>query len=106
MEKKFMYKQPEIIVFAGPNGSGKTTISEMVNIIEPYINADNIKRSNHCTDQEAAEFADLLRSRYIVHIYDNTIQPFRIFKKRKSETFIWENEFWSESDIRELVQIR
>ena len=32
-----MQKKPEIIVFAGPNGSGKTTITGMVNIIEPYV---------------------------------------------------------------------
>ena len=30
-------KLPEIIVFAGPNGSGKTTITRMAKIIEPYI---------------------------------------------------------------------
>ena len=31
-------KLPEIIVFAGPNGSGKTTVTRMAKIIEPYIN--------------------------------------------------------------------
>lgn len=39
-----MQKKPEIIVFAGPNGSGKSTITKMANIIEPYINADDIKK--------------------------------------------------------------
>lgn len=36
--------KPEIIVFAGPNGSGKSTITEFAKIIEPYINADDIKK--------------------------------------------------------------
>ena len=47
-------KLPEIIVFAGPNGSGKSTITSLAKVIEPYINADDIKRTIHCSDMEAA----------------------------------------------------
>ncbi|MDO5150286.1 MAG: zeta toxin family protein [Oscillospiraceae bacterium] len=182
-------KNPEIIVFAGPNGSGKSTITELANIIEPYINADNIKKSNYCTDMEAAVKAEEMRnnlinqcksftfetvlstdrnikllrrakengyfirciyvltadpniniirvkartaagghdvpkekilSRYkkaldlipdlleicdVCHIYDNSFEPFRIFKKRKTEYFYWENDFWNKSNISELTNI-
>lgn len=180
-------KLPEIIVFAGPNGSGKSTITKMAKVIEPYINADDIKRTNYCSDLEAAQFAekmresaianrnsftfetvlsterninllkkakekgyfircvyvltsnvninvmrvrsrealgghgvpaDKIRTRYkkalklvpelvdvcdILHIYDNTSVPFRIFKKRKTECFFWENDVWNEEKIKELV---
>lgn len=180
-------KLPEIIVFAGPNGSGKSTITKMAKIIEPYINADDIKKTNYCSDLEAAELAEKMRenaiaenesftfetvmstdrnlkllkkakengyfirciyvltadvninvfrvesreatgghgvpeekirSRYtkalnlipelvevsdVMHIYDNSTLPFRIFKKRKTETFIWENENWDEGKIKKLV---
>ena len=183
-----MQKKPEIIVFAGPNGSGKTTITKLANIIEPYINADDIKRTTHCSDLEAAQQADKMRNelvdkhisftfetvlsternlkllerakaegyfikcfyvltanpqinvsrvkvraasgghdvpkdkiltRYdralklipdllnvcdVCHIYDNSHQPFRIFKKRKTEYFYWENEFWDENKIMDLVK--
>jgi len=54
-------KYPELIFFAGPNGSGKTTITKLAKVIEPYINADEIKKTNHCTDIEAAELAVKLR---------------------------------------------
>lgn len=37
-------RKPEIIVFAGPNGSGKTTITKLAKTIEPYINADDAYR--------------------------------------------------------------
>ena len=47
-----MQKKPEIIVFAGPNGSGKSTITKLAKIIKPYINADDIKNSLHCSDIE------------------------------------------------------
>jgi predicted ABC-type ATPase len=182
-------KLPEIIVFAGPNGSGKSTITKMAKVLEPYINADDIKRTNYCSDMEAAKFAetmrekavsekksftfetvlstdrnlkllkkakengyfirciyvlttdvninifrvesreklgghgvpeDKIRSRYnksiallpelvkicdVMHIYDNSIIPFRIFKKRKTEFFFWENEEWDKSKIEKLVGI-
>lgn len=180
-------KLQEIIVFAGPNGSGKSTITKMAKIIEPYINADDIKRANYCSDLEAAQFAeklrenaisekrsftfetvlsternlnllkrakeqgyfircvyvltsdvdinvmrvrsreslgghgvpeDKIRARYekafrligelvaicdVIHIYDNTLIPFRIFKKRKTEYFYWENDLWSKEDIKRIV---
>lgn len=54
-------KLPEIIVFAGPNGSGKSTITRLAKIIEPYINADDIKRSTQCSDLEVAIKAENLR---------------------------------------------
>lgn len=184
-----MQKKPEIIVFAGPNGSGKSTITKMANIIEPYINADDIKKANYCTDMEAAVMADEKRnslidnnesftfetvlstdrnlkllkrakekgyfirciyvltanpqinvnrvfirtqsgghsvpkekilSRYtkalnlipqlielcdVCHIYDNSNEPERIFKKRKTEFFYWENSFWKKEDIEKLTKV-
>lgn len=41
----------------------------------------------------------------IVHIYDNTNVPFRIFKKRKDIYFHWENKYWSYSGIEKLTGI-
>ena len=181
---------PEVMVFAGPNGSGKTTITRMVKIAGVYINADDIKKSSLCSDLEATQKAEELRksmlekgedftfetvlstdrnlkllhkakekgyflrciyvltddyeiniarvrmresmgghgvpedkikSRYekalnlipdlveicdIVHIYDNTNVPFRIFKKRKDVYYHWENKYWSYSDIEKLTEIK
>ena len=57
-------RKPEIIVFAGPNGSGKSVITRLARIIEPYINADDIKRVSYCTDMEAAQ-------RQLLHICNN-----------------------------------
>jgi len=185
-KKEFL---PEVIVFAGPNGSGKSTITRLAKTIGKYINADDIKRTNLCSDLEAAQQAeslreqsvqdrvdftfetvlsterninllkkakekgffirciyvltvnpdinvarvqsreaegghgvpeDKVRSRYylalglipelieicdILHIYDNTIKPHRIFKKRKDQYFRWPNEFWDEEAIEKLTGI-
>lgn len=182
-------RKPEIIVFAGPNGSGKSTVTKLAKIIEPYINADDIKRANYCSDLEAAQLAEKMRegcvqqsksftfetvlstdrnlkllekakekgffirciyvltsnpdinvarvktrvavgghsvpeekirSRYekalnlvpelvslcdVMHIYDNSVVPFRIFKKRKEEFFYWENEEWNKRRVQELTGI-
>jgi len=182
--------QPEIIVFAGPNGSGKSTITRLAKTVGIYINADDIKRANHCSDLEAAQLAeklrestmaagedftfetvlstdrnldllrrakakgyfirciyiltanpdinvarvqlrvvqgghdvpeDKIRQRYeraiklipelveicdVMHIYDNTKEPFRIFKKRKNEYFRWPNAYWSEEQIQNLTGVK
>ncbi len=180
---------PEVIVFAGPNGSGKSTITRLSKTVGVYINADDIKKANLCTDLEAAQKAEMLReqailerkdftfetvmstdrnlkllrkakekgyfirciyvltsnsdinvarvmireqqgghgvpeekirTRYdralklipelvsicdILHIYDNSIKPYRIFKKRKTQYFRWPNEFWDEESIKALTKI-
>ncbi len=41
----------------------------------------------------------------ILHIYDNTDRPFRIFKKRKDIYFHWSNEFWNREDIEALTGV-
>ena len=189
MSENNAVKLPEVIVFAGPNGSGKTTITGMANTVGEYINADDIKRTTLCTDIEAAQKAeelrekmilekkdftfetvlstdrnllllkkakeqgyfvrciyvltanadinvarvsarqaigghgvpeDKIRSRYskalalipqlievcdVLHVYDNTKEPFRIFKKRKDVYFHWENKYWDFEKISDLTSI-
>jgi len=189
MSENNAVKLPEVIVFAGPNGSGKTTITGMAKTVGEYINADDIKRTTLCTDIEAAQKAeelrekmisekrdftfetvlstdrnllllkkakeqgyfvrciyvltanadinvarvsarqaigghgvpeDKIRSRYskalalipqlievcdILHVYDNTKEPFRIFKKRKDVYFHWENKYWDYEKISDLTGI-
>ena len=186
MSESNTIRLPEVIVFAGPNGSGKTTITKMAKTVGEYINADDIKRTTLCSDIEAAIKAeelreymieqkkdftfetvlsternllllqkakeqgyfirciyvltanadinvarvsarhalgghtvpeDKIRTRYnralkliprlievcdILHIYDNTIEPFRIFKKRKDVYYRWSNNYWSDEDIEQL----
>ncbi|MBQ8955806.1 MAG: hypothetical protein IJ075_02455 [Lachnospiraceae bacterium] len=41
----------------------------------------------------------------ILHIYDNTNEPFRIFKKRKDIYYRWENEYWNSDAIEKLTGI-
>lgn len=65
---------PEIIIFAGPNGSGKTTITRMARTISVYINADDIKRSSLCSDLEAAVKAEELREEMIEKGEDFTFE--------------------------------
>ena len=65
---------PEIIIFAGPNGSGKTTITRMARTIGVYINADDIKRSSLCSDLEAAVKAEELKEEMIEKGEDFTFE--------------------------------
>lgn len=41
----------------------------------------------------------------ILHVYDNTDSPFRIFKKRKDVYFRWENDYWNNENIAKLTGI-
>ena len=60
-----MERKPEIIVFAGANGSGKSTVTNWFQLPMDYINADDIKRSIHCSDMEAAKIAEKLREEHL-----------------------------------------
>ena len=41
----------------------------------------------------------------VLHIYDNTKEPFRIFKKRKDKYYHWNNQYWDNDDIERLSGI-
>ena len=77
MEGEFMSKTkilPEIIVFPGSNGSGKTTITRMAKTVGVYINVDDIKRSSLCSDLEAALKAEELREYMLKKAEDFTFE--------------------------------
>ena len=65
---------PEVMVFAGPNGSGKTTITKLSKTVGQYINADDIKRASLCSDMEAAKQAEKLRELMIEEQKDFTFE--------------------------------
>ena len=85
---------PEIIVFAGPNGSGKTTIPRMARTIGVYINADDIKRSSLCSYLEAAVKAEELREEMLEKGEDFTFETvlstdrnLKLLKKAKEKGY-------------------
>ncbi len=41
----------------------------------------------------------------VMHVYDNTLRPFRIFKKRKDVYLGWANLYWSKSAIESLTGV-
>jgi predicted ABC-type ATPase len=57
--------KPIIMAFAGPNGSGKTTVTQKLPIVGTYVNADDIKKEYEITDMEAAQQAESLRNALI-----------------------------------------
>ena len=58
-------KKPEIVVFARPNGSGKSTFTELLKPPIDYINADEIKKFLKCSDLEAAQIAEKQREEHM-----------------------------------------
>jgi len=54
--------KPVVLVFAGPNGSGKTTVTRNLSVFGTYINADDLKKEYGLTDLEAAQQAESLRN--------------------------------------------
>ena len=55
-------RKPIVLAFAGPNGSGKTTITRNIPTFGTYINADDLKKEYVLTDLEAAIQAEALRN--------------------------------------------
>jgi predicted ABC-type ATPase len=54
--------KPTVLVFAGPNGSGKTTVARSLLYFGTYINADELKIEYELTDLDAAMQAEALRN--------------------------------------------
>ena len=84
----------------------------------PDINVSRVKVREQSGGHGVPE--DKVRSRYykalelipelvqicdVLHIYDNTQEPFRIFKKRKDVFFRWKNQYWSNAEIEKLTGI-
>ena len=59
------YRKPVVLAFAGPNGSGKTTVARNLPTFGVYINADDLKKEYGLTDLEAAQQAEALRNSLI-----------------------------------------
>ena len=85
---------PEVMIFAGPNGSGKTTIIRMAKTVGVYINADDIKRSIACSDLEAAQKAEELRELMVEKGEDFTFETvlstnrnLKLLKKAKEKGY-------------------
>lgn len=54
---------------------------------------------------ERQRLPELVKVCDVLHIYDNTIEPFRIFKKRKDVYYRWSNEHWDKDEIEKLCGI-
>ncbi|MBQ9647719.1 MAG: zeta toxin family protein [Oscillospiraceae bacterium] len=67
-------KKPRLLVIAGSNGSGKSTVTKGLPLIGLYVNADEIKRVSGCTDLEAAQEAEQLRELLLARGADFTFE--------------------------------
>ncbi len=72
--EKPVENRPRLLVFAGPNGSGKSTVTKGLPIVGIYVNADDIKRISGCTDLEAAQEAEKIRSILLEEKQDFTFE--------------------------------
>lgn len=74
MGAEYMQTKPKIIVFAGPNGFGKSTITDNCNISGKYINADIIQKQKQVSTMEAALYAEKLRNDCLENREDFTFE--------------------------------
>lgn len=72
----------------------KTTVARLAKIIEPYINADEIKRTNYCSDLEAAQIAEKMREECVAKNKSFTFETvlstdrnLKLLQKAKSKVF-------------------
>ena len=72
--EKPVENRPRLLVFAVPNGSGKSTVTKGLPIVGIYVNADDIKRISGCTDLEAAQETEKIRSILLEEKQDFTFE--------------------------------
>lgn len=89
-----LQKKPEVVVFADPNGSGKSTITELLKPPMDYISADEIKKNLKCSDLEAAQLAEKQREDHIEHMNEfsfetvlSTHRNLRLLEKAKEKGY-------------------
>lgn len=85
---------------------------------DPTVNVIRVKARKEIGGHDVPE--EKIRTRYdralklipelvnlcdVMHIYDNTETPFRIFKKRKEQFFYWESPEWTQHDIEILTGV-
>ena len=66
--------KPVVLVFAGPNSSGKSTITKLMPHYGVYVNADDLKKEYSLTDIEAAEKAEAFRNKLLEKKADFTFE--------------------------------
>jgi predicted ABC-type ATPase len=83
-----------ILVLAGPNGSGKTTITQYFEKVGEYTNADDVVASTGMSNEDAARFVDKKRYDAISEKRDFTFETvlssdykLEILRKAKEEGF-------------------
>lgn len=57
-KENMLNKKPMVLVLAGPNGSGKTTITQYFEKVGTYTNADDVVASTGMSNEDAAAFVD------------------------------------------------
>jgi len=54
-------EKPVMMIIAGPEGSGKSTLTDKSSVAGIYINADDIKQCRKCSDIEAKREEELIK---------------------------------------------
>lgn len=67
-------RKPMVLVLAGPNGSGKTTITEYFELVGTYTNADELVMQAGISNQDAAKLVDQRRYESIQKKEDFTFE--------------------------------
>ena len=87
-------RKPMVLVLAGHNGSGKSTITQFFDIVGNYTNADDMVASTGMSNEDAAVLADKMRYRSIELKEDFTFETvlsshykMDILEKAKSEGY-------------------
>lgn len=87
-------KKPMVLVLAGPNGSGESTITQYFDIVGTYTNADDMVSATGMSNEDAAVLADKMRYRSIEMKEDFTFETvlsshykLDILEKAKSEGY-------------------
>ena len=104
-------RKPMVLVLAGPNGSGKTTITDYFSTIGEYTNADKIVDSTGIDNLEAAKLVDERRYASIKEKADFTFETvlsssykMDILRKAKEEGYFIKCVFVLTSDPSINVQ--
>ena len=66
------------------------------------VDSETIKRRYY---KSINNLKELVKICDVLHVYDNTLTPFRVIRKHKEKITLYPNDFWMTSELKDMIEL-